>query len=648
MAIVKMSNFNLFAFDSERDVLLKELQNFGYVHFNNLENKEDLIEEGLKIAASSGNIGQVDEEISKIKYAIDIFSKYFEKEPGLKGMMKGRDNVNFEDLEKRALAIDYLPVYQKLRTLTKGQDDLRIGSKDLELRMEELNHWKGLNFPLKDLKESPYSTLVMGTCPKKMKDKLDTDLLDLEYTYYETISEDKDNFYILAMSLKEEGERLNEILRSNGFSYVNLVGKKTPLEEIQDIEGKLKDNRAESESLTNEIKKLSVNLPDFEKVYEYLMNKKLRLSVSGNFLTTERVNIIDGYIPTDMKEKFEKAVEESLKDGYYLTIEEASDEDPEVPVLLKNSKFSETFESLTTMYALPRYNELDPTPLLAPFYLAFFGMMVGDAGYGLILLIVTFVALKFANLEESQEKFVRFFYYLSFSTIVWGAVFGSYFGGVIPIKGLMDPANQYQELLVISMVFGLIHLFFGLGVSAYLKIRDKDYAGALFDIGFWYMAVPGGIVFLLTMVVSALPIVNTISKIVMIVGMVGIVLTGGRDSKSVGAKAVGGLFSLYGISSYVGDLVSYSRLMALGLAGGFISGAINMMVGMLFEIGFIGIIFGIVVFLVGQVFNLFLSLLGAYVHTSRLIYVEFFSKFYEGGGKNFNIFRNKAKYINLK
>src|SRR5690606_1196746 len=171
-----------------------------------------------------------------------------------------------------------------------------------------------------------------------------------------------------------------------------------------------------------------------------------------------------------------------------------------VPILLKNSKFVETFESLTSMYALPRYNEIDPTPLLAPFYLAFFGMMVADAGYGLITVIACFIALKVANLSESQEKFVRFFYYLGFSTTIWGLIFGSFLGGIVPIPGLMDPANEYQKLLIMSIVFGLIHLYFALGIKAYMSIREGKYLDALYDVGFWYMALSGGIVFLLTIV----------------------------------------------------------------------------------------------------------------------------------------------------
>ena len=162
------------------------------------------------------------------------------------------------------------------------------------------------------------------------------------------------------------------------------------------------------------------------------------------------------------------------------------------------------------------------------------------------------------------------------------------------------------------------------------------------------MALTGGIGYLLPMLMEIPTIIKNVSLVIMLIGMIGIVATGGRTSESIAGKAVGGLYSLYGISGYVGDFVSYSRLMALGLSGGFIGGAINMIAGMLFESGIFGILGGVIVFIGGQFFNIFLSALGAYVHAIRLIFVEFFGKFYEGGGKPFNLFRSEAKYINLK
>lgn len=648
MAIVKMSKFSLFVFDSERDNLLHELQRFEYVHFLNLEKDENLIEQGLEAVSIPESIVEVNEEISKVKYAYDMLSKYYVRDTGIKAMIEGKETFTFEELEKKALEFDYSPIYDKLKNLSNEITNCEQEATRLNSLKEELLHWQGLEYPIKDLDAFKQCKVLMGIIPIKMKDKFNKDLLDLECTYTEVVYEDKKNMYFFALTSKDEVDKLNEILRMNGFSSIRLSGEGTPKEELNIINERLKLLEDRKLMIIDEIKALSHNVPNLEICYEYLMNKKLRVAASENFLKTERVNVIKGYVPTDKTKEFIEIIEKTQKDAYYLEITEAAKDDPDVPILLKNSKFTETFESLTSMYALPKYNEIDPTPLLAPFYLAFFGMMVADAGYGILMVIACFIILRVAKLSESQEKFIRFFYYLGYSTIAWGAVFGSYFGGLIPIPGLMNPAEEYQKLLIMSIVFGLIHLYFALGIKAYMSIKEKKYLDALYDVGFWYMALSGGIVLILTMVVPLAPIVNTISKIVLAIGAIGIVLTNGRDAKSAPGKLASGLYSLYGISSYVGDFVSYSRLMALGLSGGFIASAINMMVGMLFDLGIIGIIIGVVVFVGGQMFNIFLSLLGAYVHTIRLTYVEFFGKFYEGGGNAFNIFRSKPKYINLK
>ncbi|NLX62796.1 MAG: V-type ATP synthase subunit I [Tissierellia bacterium] len=648
MAIVKMSKFSLFAFDSEMEDLLQELQKFEYVHFHNLEEEEELIEEGLEAVSVPEGIVEVNEEISKVKYGLDMLAKYYERDTGIKAMIEGKATLTFEELEKKALEFDYHQVYNKLRSLSNEIEKYEEEAVKLNARKEELIHWEGLEYPLEDLYSLRQCQVFTGIIPTKMKDKLNQELLDLEYAYFEVVSEDKKNMYIFALTSKDEEEKLNDILRINAFSAIRLEGEDTPKEELNTINERLRELKDEKEKTLEKVKELAHNVPNLEILYEYLMNKKLRIAVNENFLKTEKVNVIEGYIPTEKVDDFTRIIQKTQKNAYYLEVHDAEEDDPNVPILLKNSKFVETFESLTSMYALPRYNEIDPTPLLAPFYLAFFGMMVADAGYGLITVIACFIALKVANLSESQEKFVRFFYYLGFSTTIWGLIFGSFLGGIVPIPGLMDPANEYQKLLIMSIVFGLIHLYFALGIKAYMSIREGKYLDALYDVGFWYMALSGGIVFLLTIVISLPPVVGTISKAVLIIGAVGIVLTNGRSAKSAGGKLAAGLYELYGISSYVGDFVSYSRLMALGLSGGFIASAINMMVEMLIGLGVVGYVAGIVVFVVGQLFNIFLSLLSAYVHTIRLTYVEFFGKFYEGGGKAFNIFRSKPKYINLK
>jgi len=647
MAIVDMSNFSLFALASDRKTLLHRLQEFEYVHLMKMED-EDIPEE---LEFKTGDIPEsmvaIDEDINKVNYSIGILSKYDKGKSGLQAMKDGPKTLSFKELEEEALSFDHLLIYNKLREINKKKDENNLQISKYKTNIEEYKPWIKLETPLDEIKNLEKSIPMMGTIPKKLYPKFENDILELSSTYVEVISEDKNNAFIFILTHSSEKEVLSETLRLNSYVGVNLDIENDPEDEITSLQSKIKELQTENMKIDEEIIPLVETLPKFQIVYDYLVNKKLRVASSEKFLMTDNIDVIQGFIPTDMQNEFQESIQSAVKANYYIEIHEADRDDPKVPIMLKNNKFVRAFESLTDMYSLPNYNEIDPTPLFAPFYLLFFGMMVADVGYGLITLIGTTIALKLFNIPEGKKNFIRFFFYLSFSIILWGLVYGSFFSFSIP-TALINPAVQYNEILIVSIIFGAIHIFYALAIKAYLYIRVGKYIDAFYDVGFWYMALMGGIVFLLSSVAPLPPIAKTISKYVMIAGMVGIVLTGGREASSKSGKLASGLYSLYGISSYVGDFVSYSRLMALGLSGGFIATAINQMVQSLFNSGIVGIIGGIVVFLVGQFFNIFLSLLSAYVHAIRLTYVEFFGKFYGGGGKGFKTLRSKPKYIDIK
>ena len=643
-----MSSFSLFTFDSDRERLLHELQKFGSVHFTDLKADETLSEEGLETLEVPADLAVIDEQIQSVKYALDLLKQYDDRESGIKAMIKGKDSFTFQELEDKVADFDYDPIISEFRALTGKIDHLSQEEMKLKALTEELRPWKKLDYEVRSLRDFSFSEVFTGTIPKKLMEKLKNELEHLKETHFEVLSEGKDEAYILGITSSTEREEFNEILRNNSYTSLSIPTEGTPTAEMEKIRADLSRIKTERAEVKAEIKSMANYMPQFEEVYEYLLNKKLRFAAESNFLKTENVNVISGYVPTEKAAQFRKAVEGTQDNAFYLEIEDAVDTGKEVPIMLKNGSFSETFESLTTMYALPTYNSVDPTPYLAPFYFAFFGMMVADLAYGIILLAITGVALKFFNLDKGTKLFVKFLFYLSFSVIAWGLIYGSFFGDLIKLPSLIAPMEQYTELLVISIIFGGIHLFYALAIKAYLSFREGKPLDALFDVGFWYMALMGAIGFLASGFVPVPEIVKPISMWVMIIGMVGIVLTGGRENKSVGGKLAGGFYSLYGISGYIGDFVSYSRLMALGLSGGFIAVAMNMIMNMLFDMGPIGILPGIIIFVFGQLFNLFLSALSAYVHTSRLTYVEFFGKFYEGGGKAFKLFRNKSKYINVE
>lgn len=647
MAIVKMSKFNLLAFDSNREDLLHELQKFDYVHFQDLKEDSELEDYELENIEDPESIVAINEEINKVKYGIDILSRYEEKQSALKAMQEGMETMEYTELEERALKIDYQSICNQIIKLTSEIEKLSQDIGKINVEIEELSPWIKLETPIKDLKAFRQVELMVGTVPNRLKQKLSEELVSTKYTYYEILSEDKENLYVLIMTSKEEEEIIKEILRKYSYSNVKIGIEGEPALKITELKEEISSKKEEISSCKEQLSSLAGENSNLQIVYEYLKNNKLKITESENFLTTDSVNVIEGYVPTDMEGEFTQIVKNSLDNVYYLELEEAEKEDSNAPILLENGKFSRSFESLTTMYALPKYNEIDPTPLYAAFYSFFFGMMVADAGYGLVLLLATTFVLKFFNLTEKQADGIRFYFYHSISTIFWGLIYGSFFSFSIP-TGILDPGTQYNQVLILSMAIGIVHIYFALGVSAYLNIRDGKPLDALYDTGFWYMALTGVILVLLGTQVALPEIVSTVSLYVMIAGMVGIVLTGGRDSTGIGARLAGGAYSLYGISSYVGDFVSYSRLMALGLSGGFIASAINDMVFMLFETNIVGILVGIVVFIGGHMFNLFLSALSGYVHSIRLTYVEFFGKFYEGGGTAFKFLRSKSKYISIK
>jgi len=647
MAIVKMSSFSLFTFDSDRDRLLQELQKFGYVHFTDLKADTALAEEGLKTLETPIDLSIIDEKIQSVKYALDLLRQYDDRETGLKAMIKGKNSFTFQELEDKVADFDYDPIISEFRTLTGKIDHLSQEEMKLKALTEELRPWKKLDYEVRSLRDFNFSEVFTGTVPRKLLDKLKGDMAHLEETYFEILSEGKDEAYVVGITSTKEREEFNEILRNNSYGSLSIPTEGIPSEEMEKIRRDIEEIKAERARIRTEIKAMAKYLPQFEEVYEYLQNRKLRYAAETNFMKTENVNVLSGFVPTEKETEFRKAVENTQKNAFYLEVRDAVKEDGDIPIMLKNGKFTESFESLTTMYSLPSYGSIDPTPYFAPFYFAFFGMMVADLAYGIILFLLMGGALKFFNLDKGTKTFVRFLFYLSFSVMAWGLIYGSFFGDLIPLPALIYPMEEYQTLLIISIIFGGIHLFYALGIKAYLSIRDGKPLDALYDVGFWYLALMGSIVFLLSGLMNFEPIVGTVSGAVAVLGMVGIILTGGRENKSVVGKLAGGFYSLYGISGYIGDFVSYSRLMALGLSGGFIAVAMNMIMNMLFDMGPIGILPGLIIFVFGQLFNLFLSALSAYVHTSRLTYVEFFGKFYEGGGKAFKLFRNKTKYINV-
>jgi V/A-type H+-transporting ATPase subunit I len=308
------------------------------------------------------------------------------------------------------------------------------------------------------------------------------------------------------------------------------------------------------------------------------------------------------------------------------------------------------------MYGAPSSREIDPSPVLMPFFVLFFGIMLGDGGYGLLLTAVSIFILNKKQLEDSTRKFMKLIMYCGIATIFWGAMLGSWFG-IESLSGTalwLVPTRDTEALMSWSLVFGIIHMYSGLFLKAINLIRRKQVLDAVFDVLFMYILFTGFILSVLSFAPGVDPNsdvvlrLTKIGNILFIVGAALVVLTAGRKSKKIFGKIFGGLGKLYDVVGFMGDTLSYMRLLAIGLAGSIISTIVNSMAGSLGGNIIMTVLGGGLIIISGHAINIGMGLLGAFVHSCRLQYLEFFGKFLEGGGQYFRPFKADTKYIVVK
>jgi V/A-type H+-transporting ATPase subunit I len=291
---------------------------------------------------------------------------------------------------------------------------------------------------------------------------------------------------------------------------------------------------------------------------------------------------------------------------------------------------------------------------MSPFFIMFVGLMLGDGGYGIIMALLTGFVLWRFKLDDGTRKFVKVLFYSGISTIFWGAMFGSWFGisGLVKYALWFDIVAEPEKMLSFALLFGIIHLYAGFLMKAANLIRRKKYLDALFDVGFWLIYYTGAVFFLLPYApkidkASVAPLV-AVGKYLFLIGGILVLSTSGRGNKYIATKFFGGLYSLYNVVGFLSDILSYSRLLALGLATSIIGGIINQLSFMFDMPVVLKIILAIAVLLIGHTINFAINLLGAYVHSCRLQYLEFFGKFFTGGGEPFSPLKANTKYITVK
>lgn len=653
MSIVKMQKVAIIGLDEHKESIMTRLMDFGAVELT--DQKSKLADEELQSLVLADEAqeaaAELDLKINQAEAALSFLEKYDKAKAPLfktrRAISKAAgDKIKARQQEAEADILEVLQLEEKLR-------DTKEQINKLEQDGIMLEPWKKYDQPLEAV-ETTKTITKLGVVPAAVDAKaLVEEVDDIPGVVIKIVNQDKDLSYIGLMCLKSVGEQTFDLLKQRGFTEISFREFKgsvtenlTRIEKEKDVLQK-KINEIENEvSLKASLRK---SIEDYCDIMTIAADKE---KIKSNFLKTEKTFYMEGWVPSRLVKDAEKILQDT---GCYYAFSEPGEED-EVPVLLDNKNFFVPFESITEMYSLPAYKGFDPTSIYAAFYAIFFGMMLSDAGYGIIMTLACFIVLKKFNLEGTTFKMIKLFFYCGISTTVWGALFGGWFGDFVPvfartilgkevlIKPLwFNPLDDPMKLLIFSLALGVVHLFIGMGIKAYMQIKEGKWFDAICDEGFWYLTIIGLIGWLAGGMI--LPGLTKVGMYMAIIGMAGLLLTGGRHNKGFG-KITGGLGNLYNITSYMSDILSYARLLALGLATGVIAQVVNTM-GSLFGGGIVGLIILIVVFVAGHTLNLAINALGAFIHASRLQYVEFFGKFYEDGGEPFNPFRKKTKYIRI-
>lgn len=653
MATVELSKFSVIGLNDYKPKILKGLMDLGVVEINNQDAKltdEDwssfIEKDGDEVTVYS-----LDTKISEASNALEALNKY---DKGKKPFIKVRKAIKESEFEATLKNRDFIEeTVAEVNGIYKEITRLKNEESKINTAIIGLKPWVQYDLPL-DMTGTRFTSIVIGTVPAA------TVVEDVERAVSEKsqgavvykVSSDQQQSYLSVVCLNEEKDEVLEVLRLNNFTPIafNEVSGKAN-ENIAKFEKELEEIKKNILSLEEQLSQMAVNKPDVEMLHDdYIMDRD-KAKILSSIVKTKTAFYFDGWLPKEKEDDVKAVLEESGCFYEFKTPEKGE----EAPVLLKQNSIVEPFEAITNLYSVPSVNDIDPTPFLAPFYFIFFGMMLSDTGYGIILVVACFILLNRFRLEGMLKKLVKLFMFCGVSTAFWGVMFGGYFGDFIPVvaKTLFNkdvvlnavwfnPIEQPMTLLVFSLVLGAIHLFVGMGIKAYILIKDGRPVDALCDIFLWYVLLIGLVLFGIGGSIG----LASVGKYMSIVGSIGILFTAGREKKGIVRKLLGGLGSLYGITSYLSDVLSYSRLLALGLATGVISQVINTL-GSMAGGGIAGAIVMLVAFVIGHSFNLAINVLGTYVHSSRLQYVEFFGKFFEGGGVAFNPFNKKTKYVEI-
>lgn len=662
MAVARMKKVHIYAHCSMRSRLVEALQEQGKLHIENLYSRIASAEPGL-CRAEELDTRELTVRISKAAFVDQFLARYQVEKPGfIQGLFKEKFEFTSQEYFSIEKELDFDGLYEECESL--DAELFRIGErlKRIEELVTELEHWRAFTLPLAEAAPTPSVGVLMGKVAARKVEDLKHALEEATpLVHFAELSRDVVNARVMVICHREVLEEVEDLLASYDFTPVELAEVKgPPAEEIKALEAERKNLLAHREELVKRAEELSDRRPRVVLYHEYLVNERKKREIVGDFAHTAKAFAVEGWI----READEDALRELLRSIGSEVEVEISEPTPEdrPPTITEQPGWRKPFWLLTRLYGYPDYREFDPTAAMTPFFVVFFGMCLGDFGYGVVFSLICWQMRKRLVVSPKIKDFLKLLIYAGVSAAVFGVLGGSYFGikfdslpsflqkaaVLLPIESEKTGQGGPMPFLYLALGLGALQLVTGYVIELVDNMRNGRVKDAVYD-QVSVLGLIAGIGLTALGALLSLPVASWCGAILAAAAGVLMVATGGRESRSIFGKLANGLFALYGtVTGLLGDTLSYVRLFALGLATTLVAFVVNDIGRQLLGIPLLGYLLLAVVAVAGHAFNLGMSFLGAFVHPLRLQYVEFFSKFYDNGARPYDPFRIFSKRIIFK
>ncbi|MBR1672583.1 MAG: V-type ATP synthase subunit I [Fretibacterium sp.] len=627
-------------------------------------------------AVVEARLSESEAHLADVRYLMRTLTPHF-NDPisSLDRTLGERPVVSMSDLSKLAHETDLSSICTKVRGLEHETGEVRLELSQARANQGLLEAFSFLPCPLSAVTEGTRTLAgVAGTVKADQLEAFKTALrefsedteLILEPSYgaggASPASKPKaQDIHVVLFFTRSRGPAVLEACVKKGLSVLEIPSafKGTVSEERTKMTASIATLEEREAALVREMEEVAETwMPAVQKLSDYWNSLAARYTALGRSGETERTQLTRFWVPAKDAEAVQKKIEAVSPNVALFLSDPAEDEEP--PTLLENGDYVRPFNILTELYSPPKYRGIDPTPLLAPFFFIFFGMCLGDAGYAIVMLAaIWWLFRKYRRVPLGVRDFIVLFAFSAVSTFVYGIISGSFFGNfidsflpfLVPVKNalmLVDPMTNPMQVLGISLLLGVIHLMFGLLIAAYDNFRNGQPVDAIGADISWFLLIVGLCLMGVAMGGMVPPHFQSVGQAMAIIGAVIIFWYAGREKSGIISKIISGFLALYGSTSYLGDILSYSRLLALGFGSAVIGMIINLLGGMAADIPYIGWLIAVVVIAGGHLFSILINLLGAFVHPLRLQYVEFFGKFYTGGGEPFTPLALSEEFVSVK